>query len=302
MWDSEIKSFKAYLKLERALSENSVDAYLRDVQKLAKYSSESLGKKGLTQLELADFESFVKQLVEIGLAPYSQARIISGIKAFFKYLHLEEIISINPTELLEAPKLGRKLPDTLSNSEIEQMLANIDRSKPTGERNRAIIETLYACGLRVSELVNLLLSNLFFDEGFIRVIGKGNKERLVPIHDNAIDSVTNYIENVRVHMPVVDGHRDFVFLNNRGKKLSRVMIFYVIRDLAAVSGIRKNISPHTLRHSFATELVEHGADLRAVQEMLGHSSITTTEIYTHLDRKYLTETVMKYHPLYNQPQ
>ncbi|MDA7744817.1 site-specific tyrosine recombinase XerD [bacterium] len=299
MWNSEIKGFKAYLRLERALSANSIVAYDRDVKKLASFVQNSLDNKSLNQLELKDFELFVKELVEIGLAPYSQARIISGIKAFFKYLEIEEIVKKNPTELLEAPKLGRKLPDTLSNEEIEAMLDTIDRSKPAGERNIAIIETLYASGLRVSELVNMLISNLYFDEGFIRVIGKGNKERLVPIHDQAIDSIVNYMDNVRVHQPAVEGHRDFVFLNKRGMKLSRVMIFYIIRDLAAQAGIRKSISPHTLRHSFATELVENGADLRAVQEMLGHVSITTTEIYTHLDRKFLADTVLKYHPLYN---
>lgn len=299
MWNSEIKGFKAYLKLERTLSDNSIEAYERDVQKLARFVHSSLTGKSIQQLVLSDFELFVKELVEIGLAPYSQARIISGIKAFFKYLQIEEMVSKNPTELLEAPKLGRKLPDTLSNDEIESMLATIDRSKPAGERNRAIIETLYASGLRVSELVNLLVSNLYFDEGFIRVIGKGDKERLVPIHDQAIESIVNYIDHVRVHQPDVEGHRDFVFLNNRGMKLSRVMIFYIIRDLAAKAGIRKTISPHTLRHSFATELVENGADLRAVQEMLGHVSITTTEIYTHLDRKFLADTVLKFHPLYN---
>tara|TARA_B110000046_G_scaffold66681_1_gene74611 strand:+ start:1488 stop:2402 length:915 start_codon:yes stop_codon:yes gene_type:complete len=299
MWNSELKGFKSYLRLERTLSDNSIVAYERDVQKLASFVQNSLNGKSITQLDLKDFELFVKELVEIGLAPYSQARIISGIKAFFKYLEIEEAVLKNPTELLESPKLGRKLPDTLSNAEIEVMLATIDRSKPAGERNRAIIETLYASGLRVSELVNMLISNLYFDEGFIRVIGKGNKERLVPIHDKAIDSITNYIDNVRVHQPAIEGHRDFVFLNRRGMKLSRVMIFYIIRDLAAQAGIKKKISPHTLRHSFATELVENGADLRAVQEMLGHVSITTTEIYTHLDRKFLANTIIKFHPLYN---
>jgi integrase/recombinase XerD len=299
MWDSEIRGFKSYLRLERTLSANSIEAYERDVRKFASFTEDHLERKNLSRIQLADIENFVKTLVEIGLAPYSQARIISGIKAFFKYLEIEESISINPTELLEAPKLGRKLPDTLSNEEIELMLDTIDRSTPAGERNRAIIETLYASGLRVSELVNLLISNLYFDEGFIRVIGKGDKERLVPIHDQAIDSINNYLENVRVHQPVVEGHRDYVFLNKRGMKLSRVMIFYIIRDLAVAAGIRKSISPHTLRHSFATELVENGADLRAVQDMLGHASITTTEIYTHLDRKFLADTVMKYHPLYN---
>jgi integrase/recombinase XerD len=234
------------------------------------------------------------------LGTQTQSRIISGIKAFYKYLELENLISVNPTELLESPKHGRKLPDTLSNADIELMLGQIDRSKPEGERNLAIIETLYACGLRVSELTELLLSNLYLSEGFIRVIGKGDKERLVPIHDQAIDSINLYVNHVRIHIPIKPGFEDYVFLNRRGAKLSRVMIFYVIKDLAEKAGLRKTISPHTLRHSFATELVEHGADLRAVQEMLGHSSITTTEIYTHLDRQFLRKTIEQYHPFYNQ--
>ncbi|MEZ4722727.1 MAG: site-specific tyrosine recombinase XerD [Flavobacteriales bacterium] len=299
MWDSQKRGFKAYLRLERTLSENSIEAYLRDVDKLASFVEDRGLAKAPEKLVLKDLQEFTKWIVELGLAAYSQARIISGIKAFYNYLEIEEVITENPSALLEAPKLGRKLPDTLGNEEIELMLAAIDRSKPEGERNRAIIETLYACGLRVSELVNLLISNLYFDEGFIRVIGKGSKERLVPIHDQAIQSVMLYLESVRVHIPIKPGMEDYVFLNRNGNKLSRVMIFYIIKDLAEKAGIRKSISPHTLRHSFATELVENGADLRAVQEMLGHASITTTEIYTHLDRKFLQETVLKFHPLYN---
>ncbi|MCO4805585.1 MAG: site-specific tyrosine recombinase XerD [Flavobacteriales bacterium] len=299
MWESHKKGFKGYLKLERTLSQNSVDAYMSDVDKLASFISESEGQKAPERVTYKELQAFVKWIVSIGLAPYSQARIISGVKAFYKFLELDGMIKVNPTALLESPKIGRKLPDTLNNAEIEEMLGCIDRSKPEGERNRAIIETMYACGLRVSELVGLLISNLYLNEGFIRVIGKGNKERLIPIHDQAIDSIVNYLENVRVHQPQVEGERDVVFLNKRGKRLSRVMIFYIIRDLAVQAGIRKKISPHTLRHSFATELVENGADLRAVQEMLGHASITTTEIYTHLDRKFLKDTVLKHHPLYN---
>ncbi|GAB5537989.1 MAG: site-specific tyrosine recombinase XerD [Salibacteraceae bacterium] len=298
MWESQKKGFKAYLKLERTLSANSIDAYLRDVDKLASFA-QATGLGAPSTIEYKNLQEFVKWLVEVGLAPYSQARIISGIKAFFQYLELEGEIKVNPTELLESPKIGRHLPDTLNNGEIELMLDHIDRSKPEGERNRAIIETMYACGLRVSEVVNLLLSNLYLQEGFIKVIGKGAKERLVPIHDEAIDSINNYVDHVRVHIPIKPHQQDFVFLNRRGSKLSRVMIFYIIRDLAAVAGIRKKISPHTLRHSFATELVENGADLRAVQEMLGHASITTTEVYTHLDKKFLADTVNKFHPLYN---
>lgn len=300
MWESYKKGFKAYLRLERSLSQNSVEAYLDDVNKLAQFA-ETKGSntqpKDLTKKEL---RAFIEWIVELGLGTQTQSRIISGIKAFYKYLELENLISVNPTELLESPKHGRKLPDTLSNADIELMLEQIDRSKPEGERNRAIIETLYACGLRVSELTELLLSNLYLSEGFIRVIGKGDKERLVPIHDQAIDSINLYVNHVRVHIPIKPGFEDFVFLNRRGAKLSRVMIFYVIKDLAEKAGLRKTISPHTLRHSFATELVEHGADLRAVQEMLGHSSITTTEIYTHLDRQFLRKTIEQYHPFYNQ--
>jgi integrase/recombinase XerD len=299
VWESYKKGFKAYLRLERSLSENSVVAYLDDVDKLARFSEDQLTKKSPESISLKDLEQFVKWIVELGLAPYSQARIISGIKAFFRYLELDDVIKDDPSSLLEAPKLGRKLPDTLNNSEIELMLAAIDRSKPEGERNRAIIETLYACGLRVSELVNLSISNLYLDEAFIRVIGKGDKERLVPIHEQAAQSIQLYIEEVRVHIDIKPGQEDVVFLSARGNKLSRVMIFYIIRDLAERAGIRKKISPHTLRHSFATELIENGADLRAIQEMLGHASITTTEIYTHLDRKFLHDTVLKFHPLYN---
>lgn len=299
MWDSYKKGFKAHLRLERSLSPNSVEAYLADVDKLAQFVEVRDYHLPPEKLKHVHLREFVGWIVELGLAAYSQARIISGIKAFYRYLELEELIQDDPTTLLEAPKLGRKLPDTLSNTEIEKMLAVIDRSKAEGERNVAIIETLYACGLRVSELVNLLLSNLYLEEGFIRVIGKGEKERLVPIHDQAADSIMRYVQHVRCHIPIKAGHEDFVFLNKRGTRLTRVMIFYIIRELAMLAGIRKKISPHTLRHSFATELVEHGADLRAVQEMLGHASITTTEIYTHLDRRFLRETILNYHPLYN---
>ncbi len=299
MWETYKKGFKAYLRLERSLSENSIVAYLEDVNKLTSYL-ESTGKAiPPEQVTTKNLEAFIKWIVEIGLAAYTQARIISGIKAFYKYLELEDVITKDPTSLLEAPRLGRKLPDTLNNSEIESMLAAIDRSKPEGERNRSIIETLYACGLRVSELINLKISNLFLKEGFIRVIGKGDKERLVPIHETAGKSIDLYINEVRVHIQPKPGQEDFVFLSKRGNKLSRVMIFYIIRDLAAIAGIQKTISPHTMRHSFATELVENGADLRAVQEMLGHSSITTTEIYTHLDRKFLRKTIIEHHPMYN---
>lgn len=297
-WQSYQKGFSAFLKLEKGLSGNTVEAYIRDVQKLQSFA-EAEGLHSPADIDYPRLQSFVQWLVELGLGAQSQARIISGIKAYFNYLEMENLVAKNPTDLLESPKLGRKLPDTLNHEEIESMLSTIDLSKPEGERNRAIIETMYACGLRVSELVNLLISNLYFDEGYIRVLGKGNKERLVPIHQTAAKRIDDYVRLQRVHLPVQPGHKDFVFLNRRGKQLSRVMIFYIIRDTAEAAGIRKKISPHTLRHSFATEMVERGADLRAVQEMLGHASITTTEIYTHLDRKFLAETLVKHHPLYN---
>lgn len=299
MWDSYKKGFRAYLRLERTLSANSIDAYISDVEKLSAFAEYKGIDKSPERISYNELQEFTKWIVELGLASHTQARIISGVKAFFTYLELEEMLTENPTALLEAPKLGRKLPETLKNAEIETMLAGIDRSTPEGERNRAIIETMYACGLRVSELVNLKISNLYLKESFIRVIGKGNKERLIPIHDQAIGCIELYLTTIRNHISIKPGNEDVVFLSKRGSKLSRVMIFYIIKDLAAAVGIRKSISPHTLRHSFATELVENGADLRAVQEMLGHASITTTEIYTHLDRKFLQETIMKFHPLYN---
>jgi integrase/recombinase XerD len=299
MWDHYTKGFKAYLRMERSLSEHSVAAYLDDVKKLAQYFEQNEAPRTPSQVTKQDLEGFVRWIVELGLSPHTQARIISGIKAFFRFLELDEVIQDDPTTLLEGPKLGRKLPDTLNNQEIERMLGVIDLSAPEGERNKAMIETLYACGLRVSELVTLKLSNLYLDEGFIKVIGKGSKERLVPIHTIAAQSIRRYIASNRIHIQPKPGQEDFVFLNRRGAHLSRVMVFYIIRDTAAAAGIRKKISPHTLRHSFATELVEHGADLRAVQEMLGHASITTTEIYTHLDRKYLKKTILEHHPMYN---
>ncbi len=299
MWESYKKGFKSYLRMERSLSENSITAYMEDVHKLTSYFEGLEQSPQPKDVSRKDLEQFVKWVVDLGLAPHTQARIISGIKAFFRFLEIDEVISDDPTAMLEGPKLGRKLPDTLNNAEIEEMLDQIDRSSPEGERNRAIIETLYACGLRVSELVTLRISNLFFQDGFLRVIGKGDKERLVPIHDFAAKSIDLYLKEVRVHIQPKPGEEDYVFLNRRGSHLSRVMIFYIIRDLAAKAGIRKTISPHTLRHSFATELVENGADLRAVQEMLGHASITTTEIYTHLDRKFLKKTILEHHPMYN---
>jgi integrase/recombinase XerD len=298
MWLPQKKGYKAYLQLEKSLSDNSVEAYLRDVDKLTQFLQLNELEKTPAQIELKDLQAFVKWVGELGMTASSQARIISGLRGFYKYCLLEQLVQTDPTVLLEAPKLKRALPDVLSFEEIEQMIAAVDLSSAEGNRNRAIIETLYSCGLRVSELVNLKISNLFLDIGFIRVIGKGDKERLVPIGRDAIKYINLYKEQVRVHMLINHGQEDFLFLNRRGAPLSRVMIFYIIKDLALKAGIDKIISPHTMRHSFATHLVEGGADLRAVQEMLGHESITTTEIYTHLDRDFLRSTLQAYHPAF----
>lgn len=298
MWDAYKKGFKAYLQLEKSLSDNSVEAYLRDVEKLTSYLEVSNTIKSPADLVLKDLQGFIKWIAELGMTSTSQARIISGIKAFYKYCILEQICTTDPSTLLDAPKTKRLLPDTLSFEEIENMIAAIDLSKPEGGRNKAIIETMYSCGLRVSETVNLKISCLYLDVGFIRVIGKGDKERLVPIGRDAIKYIQIYRDEIRKHQPIQKGFEDFLFVSNRGKLLSRVMIFYIIKDLAAKANIKKTISPHTLRHSFATHLVEGGADLRAVQEMLGHESITTTEIYTHLDRDYLRSTLQQFHPAF----
>jgi integrase/recombinase XerD len=278
------------------MSENSIEAYLRDVEKLSQFASMQAHTPAPETINEKDISDFLEYINQFGLTPTSQARILSGIKAFYKYLALENIIQIDPTQLIEGPKTGRKLPDTLSFPEIEQMLDLIDLSTAEGTRNRAILEVLYSCGVRVSELVDLKLTNCYFDIGFIRVIGKGNKMRLVPIGRDAIKYTRIYLENIRNHLDIKPDSEDIVFLNRRGKALTRVMIFLIIKDLAERAGIHKNISPHTFRHSFATHLIEGGADLRAVQEMLGHESITTTEIYTHLDRAFLQETLKSYHP------
>ncbi len=295
-WQSSLRGFKAYLKLERSLSENTIEAYLRDVDKLLQFfSSRSEEKKpeAVTTVDLKDFLVWVNQL---GMIPSTQARVLSGLKAFFKYLILEGNIDSDPSALLESPKMSRRLPDTLNIQEINSIMDAIDLSKPEGMRNKAMLETLYGSGLRVTELIGLNISNLHLDIEFIKILGKGNKERLVPIGSQAIKYLRIYLEEARVHIPVKPGKEDFVFLNRRGSPLSRVMVFLIIKDLAQVAGIPKNISPHTFRHSFATHLIEGGADLRAVQEMLGHESITTTEIYTHLDRDYLRETIVHFHP------
>jgi integrase/recombinase XerD len=298
MWEPYKKGFKAYLQLERSLSDNSVEAYLRDLEKLTQFLQEEKNLKKPDTIKLKDLQQFMRWISELGMTATSQARIISGLRSFYKYCLLENISKTDPTILLEAPKLKRALPDTLSFEEIEQIIGTIDVSRPEGGRNKAILETLYSCGLRVSEVVNLRISNLYLDVGFIKVLGKGDKERLVPIGRSAIKYINVYRKNIRVHIHPKKGYEDILFLNKRGSSLSRVMIFYIIKDAAKAAGIKKSISPHTFRHSFATHLVEGGADLRAVQEMLGHESITTTEIYTHLDRGFLRKTLEEFHPAF----
>jgi len=298
MWETYKKGYKAWLQLEKSLSDNSVEAYLRDVDKLTQFLQDAATLKTPAEIELKDLRHFLKWIGNFGMTASSQSRIISGIRSFYKYCSIENIVQQDPTILLEAPKLKRSLPDVLSFEEIENIISQIDLSKPEGGRNKAILETMYSCGLRVSEVVNLRISSLYLDVGFIRVLGKGDKERLVPIGRPAIKFINLYKKDIRVHVPVSRGNEDILFLNRRGGKLSRVMIFLMLKDLVIKAGIKKNISPHTFRHSFATHLVEGGADLRAVQEMLGHESITTTEIYTHLDREYLRQTLHKFHPAF----
>src|SRR5688572_30262596 len=298
MWESYKKGFKAWLQLEKSLSDNTVQAYLRDIELLTQQLQEKQSFRSPADITLKDLQHFVKTISELGMTASSQARIISGIKSFYKYCLLENISTTDPTALLEAPKLKRTLPDILSFDEIENIIAQIDLSRPEGGRNKAILEVMYSCGLRVSEVVNLKISQLYLDVGFIRVTGKGDRERLVPIGKAAVKYINIYRKNIRVHVSVQPGNEDILFLNNRGTKLSRVMIFLIIRELVQKAGIKKTVSPHTFRHSFATHLVEGGADLRAVQEMLGHQSITTTEIYTHLDREFLRKTLEKFHPAF----
>jgi integrase/recombinase XerD len=291
-----LKSFLIYLKLEKSLSPNTRLAYERDVQKLISFWQMKGFTVPVSALTQKNLQSFIHWLAEVGLNARSQARIISGIKSFYRFLLLENIIENDPTELLDLPTLGRKLPVTLELEEIDAMIAQIDRSKAEGERNKAIVETLYSCGLRVSELVDLRISNIYAKDKFIRVVGKGDKERLIPIGSYALKQINLYLKHVRAHVDVKRGFEDYVFLNRRGRKLTRTMVFIIIKDLAQRAGIHKTISPHTFRHSFATHLVEGGADLRAVQEMLGHASIITTEIYSHLDKVYLRSEVLLYHP------
>jgi len=300
MWDSYKKGYKAYLQLERSLSDNSVEAYMRDLEKLTQYVQATGQLKAPSEIQLKDLQDFVRWIAELGMNAASQSRVVSGIRNFFKYCLLENIVTKDPSVLLDTPKLSRTLPDVLSFEEIERIISQVDVSTTDGARNKAILETMYSCGLRVSELVNLKISCFYPDIGFVRVIGKGDKERLVPIGRDAIKFIRIYKDQVRVHTMPQKNFEDILFLNKFGKSLSRVMIFYIVKDLAKKANIVKNISPHTFRHSFATHLVEGGADLRAVQEMLGHESITTTEIYTHLDRDYLRATLHQYHPAFRK--
>ena len=296
MWNKNIYNFEIFLKLEKSLSPNSVSAYIHDIHMLTQYLEAAHIEKEPAKIELSDLRKFVQYISELGVTPRTQARVISGIKAFYIYLMIEEVIEVNPTTLLETPKIGKKLPVVLSVEEIDRLLAAIDLSKPEGQRNKAMLETLYSCGLRVSELINLKISNVYPDLGFVRVVGKGNKERLIPISPKALKEINLYYQDRSRLSNIENSDGNIVFLNRRGKRLTRVMIFTIVKDLANKIRIKKKISPHTFRHSFATHLVEGGADLRAVQEMLGHESILTTEIYTHLDSEYLRDTIIRFHP------
>lgn len=290
------KGFKSYLKLERSLAQNTINAYAKDVDKLFQHLEMNATDISLSSITIKHLQAFIGWLADVGLQASSQARITAGIKAFFNYLIEENIITTDPTLLLEAPKTTRKLPDTLSTHEVNLLINAIDASTSDGMRSKALLETLYGSGLRVTELISLKLSDIFEDDGFIKVLGKGNKERFVPISPRALKYISIYKNDIRVHQNIKKGHEDFVFLNRFGAQLSRISVFTKIKDLAVLAGIEKNISPHTFRHSFATHLIEGGADLRAVQDMLGHASITTTEIYTHVDRSYLKSVITQYHP------
>lgn len=296
-WERAIKDFTNYMRLERGMSPNTISSYQRDLKKLRLYIEEDIPNP--LKVNLKNLQAFIGNLAQEGISAKSQARIISALRTFYKYLLFEDLITVDPTEMLESPKVGRKLPDFLSSGEVEKIIDAVDMSKDEGHRNRAIMETLYGCGLRVSELVNLRISDLFFKQDIIRVTGKGDKERLVPINSLAQKHIDIYRNEIRVHQTPARGHEDFVFLNRRGKQLTRAMIFHIVKTLTIAAGIKKSVSPHTFRHSFATHLVEGGADLRAVQEMLGHESITTTEIYTHLDQTYLRDTLLQFHPRAN---
>ncbi|HKL38435.1 MAG TPA: site-specific tyrosine recombinase XerD [Bacteroidales bacterium] len=294
-WEISIEKFVNFLRLERALSSNSISAYRNDIKKLREFLATNKQAVSPTQIDFDHLRDFLHWINELGMSPTSQSRVISGVKAFFKYLLIENYIEKDPTELLESPRIGRRLPEVLTVEEIDQIIGAIDLSQGEGQRNKAIIETLYSCGLRVSELIHLRISNLYLDKGFIRVIGKGNKERLIPISQKAIKEISYYLQD-RNKLQIAHGCDDYLFLNRRGKQLTRVMVFVIVKKLAEKAGIQKNISPHTFRHSFASHLIEGGADLRAIQDMLGHESITTTETYTHLDRTYLRETIIEHHP------
>ena len=295
-WNTYIKQFQTYLTLERSLSKHTIEAYIRDINKLIDYLDVKQISKNPKQLTSNDISSFIQWIAQSGVSTTTQARILSGTKAFYKYLALEEIIENDPTSLIESPKKGLTLPQTLSHEEIVKIIQHIDLSHPQGQRNKAILETLYGCGLRVSELIELKLSHWYRKDGFIKVVGKGQKERLIPIGQITQDVLSIYVDQIRCHQVIEKPFKDHIFLNRRGRKLSRVMIFNIVKDSAEKSGIKKSISPHSFRHSFATELIKRGADLRAVQEMLGHESITTTQIYTHIDREQLRESIMSYHP------
>ncbi len=299
-WSSYIESFKHYLSLERSLSGNTIAAYLRDIDKFSEYLANVAPELLLSGITTKHCEEFLQSLGKIGISIPSQARILSGLKAFFKYLVLEGVVPKSPVELIEAPRYNRKLPVVLSVAEIEKMLESFDQSLPEGVRNKAILETLYASGLRVSEVINLKLSELYFDVGFIRVIGKGNKERIVPINGSAMKQIMIYVEEIRRLGKIKEGKEDFVFLNRRGSPLSRVMVFYVVKQAAENAGVNKEVSPHTFRHSFATHLYERGADLRAIQDMLGHESITTTEIYSQVNNQYLRDAMIQFHPRFGK--
>ena len=296
-WEAYLKGFKAYLLLERSLAANTIEAYERDLEKLVSFLKLKEIEVTPQTVEMEQLESFLFWLHEAGLSARSQSRILSALKTFYRYLLSEDLIEKDPTELLEAPRLNRKIPEVLTYEEIQAMLQAIDLSAPQGTRNRAMLETLYACGLRVSELINLRVSNLFLDVGFVKVVGKGDKERIVPIGEEAVKHIQLYWEGERRgQMDIKPGFENILFLNRRGRRLTRNMVFLIVKDTAERAGIRKNVSPHTFRHSFATHLIEGGADLKAVQDMLGHESIITTEIYTHLDTDYLRETILNFHP------
>ena len=296
-WNVYIRGYQNYLQIEKSLSKNTIDGYCRDIKKLNNFFNGNDDKKKIEEVNYQDFQNYLSYLNDLKINARSQSRVISSMRSFFKFLILEKIIKENPTELLENPKTGKKLPEFLTIEEIELLVNQIDRSKKEGERNLAIIEVLYGCGLRVTELIELKISEIYWEEGFIRIIGKGNKERLVPLGKIASKHLKIYLNEIRVHQKVKDLFVDHVFINKNGSKISRVMIFKIVKKLTEKAGIQKNISPHSLRHSFATHLVEGGADLRSVQEMLGHQSITTTEVYTHLDKNYLKQAILDHHPL-----